>query len=223
MTRRRRKAKVSVAKVTAGFDGQFQAEVASVQDPHEPTNRIAVMVNTANPVARMRRDGRLDEAEVSAAELYLDLASRAQIGGAQAIDYAKPKVDGGKLGQPLSCGVMDAHRQLAEISRVVGMVGTRLLDLIVVQERGPLHCARILYGRQPDGTPREPTQGEERYITLRFREALREIVDHFGLVGRTGKRAPIRTSTDATTGPSTEWAVGRFGDMVPVDKRIRHG
>jgi len=222
---RKRKVRQQTAKPSrpgAGFDGQFSPAVGSVPDPFDSTRRIAVTVNAAAPVARMRAQGLINEAEVAAADRFAHLASTAQIGGASAIDYARPMVDGGQLGQPLSVAVMDAHRDLAAISRVVGMVSYRILDLIISQERSVERTAEMLFGRQACGEARAATRAEQSYVSLRFRQALGEIVEHLGLEGRGVRgKGGVRASTETTTGPTREWGVGRFGDLEQVKRAAR--
>lgn len=222
MTRRRRKKRVTVAKPSAGFDGQYQPAAGNVPDPFDPTRRVAVTVNAAAPVTRMRAQGLINEAEVAAADRFAHLASMAQIGGASAIDYARPQVDGGQLGQPLSPAVMDAHRELAAISRVVGMVSYRILDLIVAQERSVERTAEMLFGRQSCGEARGATRAEVSYVSLRFRQSLGEIVELYGLEGRgVRSKGGVRVSLETTTGPSAEWGVGRFGDLEQISRAVR--
>lgn len=206
---RKRNRKVSLA-AAAGFDGKTAIGEDTVPDPFAPTRKITVTRNMVAPVDTLRKRRELNAAEVVACERFRDLYDSARIGGARAVDYTREPVDGGTLTQPLSVEVMRANAELAAICRVpgVGKEGFALLVRIVGEERGLMEVARQWGG----GTDARRVVG---YVRLRFLEAVRALVDHWAIAA-VGRRSPLRASAETVTGPSTEWRVGRFGDLEPV-------
>lgn len=206
---RKRKRKVTLA-TAAGFDGKMSIAADAVPDPFEPTRKITVARNMTAPVDTLRRRRELDAAQVLACDRFRYLYDAARIGGARAVDYTREPVDGGTLAQPLSVEVMRANAELATISRVpgVGKEGFALLVRIIGEERGLLDVARQWGGNRD-------ARRVVGYVRLRFLEAVRALVDHWSITA-IGRRAPIRASAEPVTGPSTEWTIGRFGDLEPV-------
>lgn len=196
-------------------DGKLVLAATDVPDPHVKGTTTRVYRNISPPAEYLHSRGILDQAEKAACDYFAALYGTAQIGGARAIDYSRTKVDGGQVGQPLSDAVMSANRRLAEIARVVGKEGYRLLDQIVGQEVWPGAIARDR-ARDAAGNPRKPTRTEEGYIVLRFKEALRTLIDELGLVAKGKPRGRLQASDEGHTGPVAEWAVGKWGDLVPT-------
>lgn len=207
---RKRKRNVTLA-AAVGFDGKMALAVDTVPDPFEPAKRINVARNVVAPVEMMRKRKELDGSEVAACEKFRAIYDAARIGGARAIDYTKEPVDGGRIAQPLSVKAMAANAELAKIARVpgVGKDGFTLLVRIIGEERGLTSVAQQWAGSSGDA------RRVAGYVRLRFLEAVRALVSFWGATA-TGKRSPILASDETVTGPTTEWMVGRFGEMEPI-------
>jgi len=169
---RKRKIRKQRTKAVPAWHGRqaVQPEPGTVADPDDSTRRIAVTVNAAAPSGPDASAGAIDEAEVAAADRFarlgVDSADRRRVG------YRLRSTNGRwrPTGQPLSVSVMDAHRELAHISRVVGMVSYRILDLIysagTVLARA--HSRNAL-GRQACGEAKGGRGPETACVSLRFR------------------------------------------------------
>ena len=218
MTRRKPKP-VSLAPVPS-LDAHRALVFAEVPDPYEPGRRVVVAKNVlAHPAELLYANGRIDDAQRMAGVKVMSLYERAEIGGSAAIDYGRVRVDGGILADPLAEAVHEARRALLGVRQAVGVGGYAILMPVMgegihvhrlIRERPAL--ARGLSGKRAEG-----------YITGRLREALDDLVKHWGLiaVGHRGSKR-VRAERDlAITGPTTEWEIGgRFGDLRPVVKKV---
>jgi len=136
---------------------------------------------------------RIDEAQKIAGDRLLALIHRAGIGGAQAIDYQTPKVDGGGKADTLTNAVADAHKRLAYIRREL-KGDYLLLEMAIGGNRSIKDIAREWRTRQDRYRP--SAQNAEIYIAQRFRDALDELVGVFGIAR--GKQSDVRVWKDHT-------------------------
>ena len=218
MTRRKPKP-VTLAPVPS-LDAHRAIAFAEVPDPFEPGRKVLVAKNVlAHPAELLYANGRIDDAQRMAGVRVMSLYERAEIGGSAAIDYSRVRVDGGTLADPLAEAVHEARRALLGVREAVGVGGYAILMPVMgegihvhrlVRDRPAL--ARGLSGKRAEG-----------YITGRLREALDDLVQHWGLiaVGRKGNRRVIAERGLSITGPQAEWEIGgRFGDLKPVEKKV---
>ncbi|WP_449255175.1 hypothetical protein [Bosea sp. (in: a-proteobacteria)] len=137
-----------------------------VPDPLHPGDRTVATVNLAeHPLEMMLSRKRLDQALYEAGVRYRAIYERAVIGPGRGIDPGKVKVDGGKLGDPLSDDVAGAHLELKRLSRVVGMVGERILSEVAGRGVTIADLAMSWPGSERERSKRD-------YLMLRFKEAL---------------------------------------------------
>lgn len=141
----------------------------SVPDPLHPGQRMTATVNLAeHPLEMMLARHRLEQPLYEAGARYRAIYERAVTLPGRGIDPGKVKVDGGKLGDPLSDEVAGAHLELKRVSRAVGMVGDRILA--EVAGRGVTIADLALSWPGP-----EDVRTKRDYLMLRFKEALDEL------------------------------------------------
>jgi hypothetical protein len=195
-----------------------QLTLVDVPDPFEPGRKVAVLKNVSvHPAESMLSRGYIDAAQHAAAGTLRRLYEQAEIGGSAAIDYSRVRVDGGILADPLAEETYAARRALIAARRAVGEMGWAILSPImgegisieqVARDRPAL--SRGLKGKRAEG-----------YISGRLREALDDLVKHWGLIAHGGlKRRMVSERDMAVTGPQAEWTTGgRFGDLEAVTPR----
>lgn len=197
-----------------------------VDDPYEPGAKLPVVRNVSeHPLTYLHARGRLHGAASMAsrdsdgvAAMRFDAGTRfrshyerAIIGGAQAIDYSRVKVDGGQMSEPLSETVQASHAWLNDVAKSnVGAIGYAVLVAICGEGKTlPVVALKFegsigLTGRRAEG-----------YVSGRLIEALDALAQHLGLDARPGKASTMKASGEITiTGPGIEWEVGRFGQMI---------
>lgn len=137
-----------------------------VDDPIEAGAKLKATVNLAeHPLEMMLSRGRLTQAQYEAGIRFRAIYEHATIGPGRGIDPGKIKVDGGKMGDPLSDAVLHAHGELKRLAWALGLVGERVVSSI---------CGAGL--TVSELAKRWPTPDAERarmdYLTIRLREAL---------------------------------------------------
>lgn len=208
--------------VTLAGTRHQQVVLVEVDDPFELGRKVTVAKNVSvHPAESMHARGYIDDAQHAAGTKLRRLYEQAEIGGSAAIDYSRVRVDGGQLSDPLAEAVYAARRVLVGARRAVGEGGWAILMPVmgegvsieqVARERPAL--SRGLKGKRAEG-----------YISGRIREALDDLVKHWGLIAHGGlKRTMVSERDMAVTGPQAEWAIGgRFGDLEPVVPRSALG
>lgn len=198
----RRRAKLGLP--AEGFDGRFVPKPTLVENPMlikgEMTGREEEdQRRRMNPVEHnIRHDvlefeyahKRISEEQKIAGDRFQAIYQRAGIGGAQAINYGNPKVDGGGKGDTLTDAVMQANQDLKFIAYKLGQRDFDMLCGMIGLGRMIKDEAKRHHGRPYAGPSEERLA--ERYIGNRFRDALGTMVGYFGIVAE-GKSSPIRT------------------------------
>lgn len=154
-----------------------------VHDPMQPgqTERVTVNVRES-PLAWMASRKLINAAQENAGEELRCLYEASIIGGAQAIDYGKPKVDGGKIGDPLSEQVFAAGRKLAKLAPVLGQRGYDLLLKAVGEGMSLVDLARM-WPNELGQTPAKPSEKDIWFMGRRVREALEDTAKAWGYYG----------------------------------------
>lgn len=182
-----------------------------VDNPDAPGAKETVKRNQrADPVKMLLSRCVINTVHEAAARRALKAFEAAEIGGVGAMDYAKPKVDGGKLGDPMADHVLLAHHDLKDIAWICGPVGYLMLEQAIGHgEALSVISLRFGGGRSALG-----------YVTYRLREALDSLVGHWRMEEARGKNLDlIRGSGDIVSGPSREWASDpRTGLMVDISR-----
>jgi len=126
---------------------------------------------------------RINEVERAAGDRLAALIATAGIGGARAISYEKPKVDGGLPGDPLTDDVMAAHQRLSDIRAKIGEADYVLLVMTIGEGKTIKAIAEAWYtdrSYRPDG------RSAAAYIACRFRDALASLARIMGIAAARG-------------------------------------
>lgn len=188
-------------KLEPGYEGKMEVRPATVRAPMQ-TGADDLAVEMQAVTKNIRHDvltyefhcKRIDEAQKIAGDKLAALINRAGIGGAQAIDYENPKVDGGGKGDTLTDAVADAHKRLRHVREALRDRYT-LLVLAIGDGMSLKDIARLWEIRGPY---RPNKRHMETYIAIEFRAGLDDLVGVFGIArGKTAQ--PIRVHVDEPT------------------------
>jgi hypothetical protein len=137
-----------------------------VDDPLEPGAKLRAIVNLAeHPLEMMLSRRRLDQPLYEAGVRFRRIYEAAEIGPGRGIDPAHIKVDGGRLGDPLSDSVVHAQFELKRLALQLGPIGERIVSAVA----GRGMTVSDLAERWPGP---EATRQKLDYLTMRLREAL---------------------------------------------------
>lgn len=172
----------------------------SVPDPLNPGQRMVATVNLAeHPLEMMLARNRLPPALYEAGVRYRAIYERAVIGPGRGIDPGKVKVDGGKLGDPLSDEVAGAHLELKRLSRFVGIVGERILSDVAGRGIGIADLAGQWPGEECERIKRN-------YLMLSFKAAL-DVLASEVWGGKGPPSSPMRAEREMGSGEYDPQAV----------------
>lgn len=182
MSKRGRK---RTGKVVEGFDGKFEPRPAVMVSPYlnadvKGQQKEHVTKNVRHDVLEYEfACKRIDDTQKKAGDELARLIGRAGIGGARAISYERPKVDGGSIGgDPLTDSVMAAHQRLRDIRWKIGEDDYALLVLTIGEGHSIKRVAEQWYsdrGFQPSA------QNATVYLGCRFRDALTALARIMGI------------------------------------------
>lgn len=139
-----------------------------VDDPLalEPGTKMKAIVNLAeHPLEMMLARRRLDQPLYEAGVRFRRIYEAAEIGPGRGIDPAHIKVDGGRLGDPLSDSVVHAQFELKRLAQQLGPVAERIVSAVA----GRGITVAELAERWPGP---EASRQKLDYLTMRFKEAL---------------------------------------------------
>lgn len=132
----------------------------------EPGAKMVAVTNLAeHPLEMMLARRRLDQAQYEAGVRFRRIYEAAAIGPGRGIDPGHIKVDGGRMGDPLSDAVVHAHSELARIIPKLGKRGSHIVLSICGRGLTVTELAERYDGYQ------SPKQNVA-FITLRLQEAL---------------------------------------------------
>lgn len=139
--------------------------------------KVTVAVNIhESAIGTMAARGLLDEAQVKAGDRLRYLMERAGGAGARAIDYAREPVDGGNGKDPIPDMVIDAAKQLAQVSPLVGRKAYAILQAVIRQGCELKDIAR--------------TQREKTTTADYIKDALDILAEHWGYTkGKTPQKS----------------------------------
>ncbi len=169
-----------------GFNGDIDLQMVDVPDPFEPSKTIRVAKNTkVHPLDFLHNNGRIDDAQFEAGNKFLLIYERAEIGGAQAIDYSRVKVDVSFSHSGLSPDVAVAVTELGEIKCELGRKSYELACRVI---GGRVSLSRIAGEVDKNEDPSWKTRG---FVNQRIKEVLDELCIYFG--SAVGPRSKIRS------------------------------
>jgi len=172
--------------VTLATTRQQILVVAEVPDVYEPTKRAKAAMNVReHALAYLRHIGTISEEQFLAGNEFRRNYEAAILGGFKAVDYARIRVSGGGIADPLTERVQRASKWLGEASQQpgVGPVGYSLLCRIA----GEGETIRNVAITWPGGS-RMSQQRTEGYIRGRLLECLDAMVEMTGVVARGAER-----------------------------------
>lgn len=182
----RRRAKLGVA------GGDIEVRPSTVRAPMQ-TDKDGLVVQVQPVVKNIRHDvleyefacKRIDEAQKIAGDRLAALIARAGIGGARAMSYEDPKVDGGGKGDTLTDAVADAHKRLRHIRAQLGNADYRILVLTIGEGKSLKDVAGMWACDHKIGWAMKRLT---MTVADRWRFALSQLVDVFGVAkGKTGQ------------------------------------
>ena len=174
--------------VTLATTRQQTIVVADVPDVYEPTKRAKAAMNVReHALAYLRHLGSISEEQYLAGNEFRRNYEAAILGGFRAVDYARIRVDGGYMADPLTEKVQRASKWLGEASRApgVGPVGYSLLCRIA----GEGETIRSVAMTWP-GESSLSRQRMEGFIRMRLLECLDTMVEFTGIVAK-GKSSSV--------------------------------
>lgn len=172
--------------VTLATTRQQILVVAEVPDVYEPAKKAKAAMNVReHALAYLRHLGTISEEQYLAGNEFRRNYEAAILGGFKAVDYARIRVDGGMVADPLTERIQRASKWLGEASKEpgVGPVGYSLLCRIA----GEGETIRNVAVTWPGGS-RMSQQRTEGYIRMRFLECLDAMVAFTGVVARGSER-----------------------------------
>lgn len=137
-----------------------------VDDPYAPGLKMVAVTNLAeHPLEMMLARQRLDRPRYEAGVRFRRIYEAAAIGPGRGIDPAHIKVDGGKMGDPLSDSVVHAQFELKRLAQQLGPIAERIVSAVAGQGVTISELAERWPG---------PEAGRQKldYLGMRLKEAL---------------------------------------------------
>jgi hypothetical protein len=176
LSKRRKGKPVTLAEARPGIE-VVQVQVA---DPYDGKPLTVSKNARVHPLDHMASRGRLTDAQKVAGDRFLEIFDSSQIGGAQAIDYSRVKVDVSFVYRGLDEGAMQATDELSAICRALGKRAYTLLVRIIGHRLGVFDLARQSNGHVD--------RKLANHLSDSIKEALDDLSEHFG--SATGKAKP---------------------------------
>lgn len=157
---------------------------AALEEGEEQPRWTPAYVNLVTTIGGLARIKGLSDEQKAAAGRYRMLCEVAQIGGAQATDYAAVRVDGGGGGRDVVEIGASARRDYALARRALGPFAASLFERVVCEELTVREMARVM-GEGNGGSGMRRTK-------RRLLEATDVLVRHFSRGGRGLRRSGER-------------------------------
>lgn len=157
---------------------ELEARRRKALDRGKPTllvGKVEAEVRMATLIGGLARLTKLSEAQIAAATRFRSLWDGAQIGAARGIDYGRVRVDGGGAGDAGSVVSIDAFEGYRDAVQALGMIDSRLVELVVCHDMSIHAVARLTEG--------DAGRGVRRRIEQRLRVAVLRLAVHFGIAG----------------------------------------
>jgi hypothetical protein len=99
-------------------DGSLNPGAPAWMPPSRPTLKVIVNLRD-DPIGRMHSRRQVDAAQYSAARAYQQLYERATVGNLSPADLLRPRVDGGRIPEPISAARIAATKRLRSVEGTV--------------------------------------------------------------------------------------------------------
>ena len=145
-----------------------------LRSPGQPKVQVIVSLRD-DPLRQLHIRGNITDLQYMAGIRYRDDVDTSAIGGARAIDYSRPAVDGGGIGDPLRDSVSTALDRLARADRTLGHAGKFCCRVVLGEGVSVAEFARRI-GRG--------TKHGQSVATEFFRSCLDILAEVYGLATR---------------------------------------
>ena len=160
----------------AGYNGMRELAAREVPDPYDGTKLTVIVNNRESSLAHLLARGLIDDGQKLAGDRFRQIYERSIVGGARAIDYEWPKVDGGRFHDPMNDSLHEAAKHLRLVRSIVGEYDYRLLVEIAGQGR----TIREITPSWQGVTSASLNKKAELYVGHRFRDALALLAIRWG-------------------------------------------
>lgn len=164
-------------------------EIRRVDNPHTSWAQFLFELENGRPDAGVMRAPvnlttllggfarfRGTEAQKKAAARFKSLYERAQLGGSKAIDPSIEAVDGGKANPEAIFEIgADARRELVQLQAALGMRRYRIVEFVIMGDKGPTACARLCYRAVA-----KPNTAQIARVTADFRRLMDWLAHNWG-------------------------------------------
>lgn len=127
-----------------------------------------------DPLAAMRRAGQISQVQYEAGRRWEGWHEMSQVGPIRAMDPARDKVDGGKIGEPVVGRTLYAQDMLHRCRAELGHEGDQIVNAILGWRR--VSIGQLAHEKDWD------TEAGRKYFGRRFRECLDSIAKVAGLM-----------------------------------------
>lgn len=160
-----------------------------VVDPYNPAHRLLVNVNLNDPLEWCMANRKITQSQYDAGMRFRWIYEAAEVGGGvQAVDYGRPKVDGGASGDPIPVRMVDAATQLAAVNMHLGQTHASFLRVLIGLGR-PLSVVAEEYALAYSMPSREAAAS----IRFMFKHALDDLGRFWKIDQAVGRsRVPMR-------------------------------
>lgn len=156
------------------FDPYEMQEVLDGKRSPEKLKPSVKIVNLRDdPIGQMAKRKQIEPLHLEAARRYQAIHDTAQIGGARGIDPTNMKVDGGRIGEPVSDVQRASIKRMHQIDVRLGDVGAMLVRRVLGDRMTIAQVAAIMGVQGARGA---------LHVGWRVRECLDTLIDVMGLV-----------------------------------------
>jgi hypothetical protein len=196
-------------------DGTLSEGAPAWTPPQRPTARVVVNLRE-DPLGRMRARHQVDAAQYNAARAYQKLYDVATIGNIAVADLLRPKVDGGRVLDPISSTRIAATKRLHQVEGKLkdwhGFAGLSMTRLVLTSGKTIDKAASDLGAK---------SSLEKRFWGLLFRKCLDVLAKALGFANSAQRPRLPRAQIDSAPDPRTADLRASNADLT--DKSLRQG
>ncbi len=177
----RRQRRESAASIVTDRN-RGEVRLVDVPDPYNPGKIEQVRKNVrVHPLDLLLARKRIDDAQKTAGDRFLQLYEAAEIGVARAIDYTRQKVDVSFTYPGLDPAAMEAVRALADIHIRLGGRSFALLRRLIGERMSVYQVAGLIDGEACGLGMMAPSRATVAYTYRAVAFALDDLVRYFGV------------------------------------------